>query len=315
MEKNQAEAIVRDVLIQKFLETQDNFYGVIHELLHFSKDWVEQAIGFKLPAEIKRTNIRKWNHRKNHDWDSAISSNWNLDEKTIQCLLEIQPLDFWVLYLKMRSYETSLNNLDTFKSFSPFLNSFSGKPFPLDQWNHLQDYSKEIFALVKEEDVIHQLREKKLQLFLIEKAGDGKIQVNMMNIVLYSMLFNLNHIEITILCIFISHLLIFVEVGLDTDEEASNRSTIDNWNTNGNWGKVVNYYLSLATHKYEPSMRNVDLKKCLDFLIEEDGIRLYPFEFQVEKFDELIPFKNEKMRTMINELRKKENSNELIQQP
>jgi hypothetical protein len=304
--------VISNVLIQKFLETQDNFYRVIHEVLYFSKDWIDQSIEFKLPTEIKRINIKKWNHDRNHDWDTSICCNWELDNRIIQCLLKIQPIDFWVLFLKMRSYENSLDNLNSFKSFATFLNSYSSNRFPVDQWHNFYTYSKEIFDKVRKEDVITILKVQKIQLYFVEKVGVGKMQVNMMNIILYSILFNLNHIEITILCIFISHLLIFIEVGLDTDKESANPSTIANWNENGNWGKVVNYYLFLATSVYEPSMKNFDLKKCLAFIIKEDGFRLYPFEFKLEKLDELINFKNEKMRSIINSIRKKENSNEQI---
>lgn len=312
MENKNEGVIIRNVLIQKFLETQDNFNGLIHELLYYSKSWIEESLLFKLPTEIKRKDIRKWNYDLNHDWDTAINCNWNLDKKTIQNLLEIQPIDFWVFFLNMRSYEFSLNKLDSFKEFEPFLNRYYGKSFPIEEWNNFQTYSNQIFSKVRKEDVITLLKEKKIKLYFVEKVGNGKMQVNMLNIILYSMLFNLNHIEITILCVFISHLLIFVEVGLDTDKESANPLTIGNWNENGNWGKIVNYYLFLVTSKYEPTIKNIDLKKCLDFLIKEDGIRLYPFEFKVEELKALINFKNERMRSIINDIRKKENSNELV---
>lgn len=281
MENKDAGVIIRNVLIQKFLETQDTFNGLIHELLYYTKGWIEESLLFKLPTEIKRRDIRRWNYDQNHDWDTAINCNWHLDKKTIQSLLEIKPIDFWVLFLNMRSYEISLNKLDSFKEFKPFLESYYEKSFPIYEWNDFQAYSNQIFSKVRKEDIITLLKEKKIKLYFVEKVGNGKMQVNMMNILLYSMLFNLNHIEITILCVFISHLLIFVEVGVDTDKESANPLTIANWNENGNWGKIVNYYLFLVSNEYEPTMKNIDLKKCLDFLIKEDDIRLYPFEFKV----------------------------------
>ena len=106
--------------------------------------------------------------------------------------------------------------------------------------------------------------------------------------------------------------MIYIEVGKDTDKESSELSTIANWNDNGNWGKIINYYLFLAIKENSHLNINNNLEECLKFLISEDRIRLYPFEFSVDNLQELKKFKNEKMRQQINQIRKEVNSNDLI---
>lgn len=309
MNENQ---IIRNVLITKFRETEREFNDVIHHLIYDSRKWVEESLLFKLPYEVRRRNINDWNPELNHDWDSLISSNYNLNPDTLKALLEIQPIDFWVFYLRMPIYEKSITDLSSFTDFERFLSKFSNHHFPVSELSILQKYSQEIFSKVKAENVVNQLKEKNIKLLLIEKIGSGRMQVNMMNILLFSMLHNRNHREITILCIFICYLMIYMEVGKDSDKESSEPSTIANWNNNGNWGKIINYYLFLAIKENSNLNINNSLEECLKFLISEDRIRLYPFEFSVDNVQELKRFKNEKMREQINQLRKKENSKELI---
>jgi hypothetical protein len=304
--------IIRDVLITKFRETEREFNDIIHHLLFDSRKWVEESLLFRLPFEVRRKSINDWNPNVNHDWDSLISTNYNLNPDTIKALLEIQPIDFWILYLKMPIYEYSISNLTSFKDFEKFLNQYSTDNFPVTEFSHFQKYAQEIFSKVKAEDVIGQLKEKEIKLLLIEKKGEGRMQVNMLNILLYSMLYNRNHRDITVLCVFISYLMIYIEVGNDSDREISKQSTIANWNHNGNWGKIINYYLLLAIRENEYLNINNRLEDCLKFLISEDKIQLYPFEFAVENLQELKRFKNENMRYQINQLRSKENSHELI---
>lgn len=304
--------IIRAVLIKKFRETQQEFNDIIYRLLFDSRKWVEEALLFKLPSEVRIRNIKDWSPDVNHEWDSVISTNYDINPETLKVLLDIQPIDFWVLYLKMPIYEHSIDNLTTFKDFEGFLNKFSNKHFPIAEFSNFQKYSQEIFSKVKTENVVEKLKEKKIKLLLIEKKDEGKMQVNMLNILLYSMLHNRNHREITVLCIFICYLMVYIEVGKDSDKEISKPTTIANWNQNGNWGKIINYYLLLAISENENLNINNRLEECLKFLISEDRIRLYPFEFSVENLQELKSFKNENMRYQINQLRSKENSQELI---
>ena len=304
--------IIRNVLITKFSETQREFNDTIYHLLFDSRKWVEEALLFKLHSEVRRRNIKDWSPDINQEWDSVISTNYNLNPETLKVLLDIQPIDFWVLYLKMPIYEHSINNLTTFKDFEVFLNKYSNNHFPIAEFSNFQKYSQEIFSKVKAENVVEKLKEKEIKLLLIEKKGDGRMQVNMLNILLYSMLHNRNHREITVLCVFICYLMVYIEVGKDSDKESSKPTTIANWNDNGNWGKIINYYLHLAIKENEYLNINNSLEECLIFLISEDRIRLYPFEFSVENLQKLKSFKNEDMRHQINQLRRKENSKELI---
>ena len=304
--------IIRAVLIKKFKETQQEFNDIIYRLLFDSRKWVEEALLFKLSSEVRRRNVKDWSPDVNHEWDSVISTNYNINPETLKVLLDIQPIDFWVLYLKMPIYEYSINNLTTFKDFEGFLNKYSNNHFPIAEFSNFQKYSQEIFSKVKAENVVEKLKEKEIKLLLIEKKGEGRMQVNMLNILLYSMLHNRNHREITVLCIFICYLMVYIEVGKDSDKEISKPTTIENWNHNGNWGKIINYYLLLAINENENLNINNSLEECLKFLISENRIRLYPFEFSVENLQELKSFKNENMRYQINQLRSKENSLELI---
>jgi hypothetical protein len=105
--------IIRNVLITKFSETQREFNDTIYHLLFDSRKWVEEALLFKLSSEVRRRNIKDWSPDINHEWDSVISTNYNLNPETLKVLLDIQPIDFWVLYLKMPIYEHSINNLTT----------------------------------------------------------------------------------------------------------------------------------------------------------------------------------------------------------
>jgi hypothetical protein len=304
--------IIRNVLLTKFRETELEFNDVVHHLIYESRKWVEESLLFKLPYEVRRRNTNDWNPEKDHEWDSLIRGNYNLCPDTLKALLEIQPIDFWVFYLRMPIYEKSIKDLSSITDFKIFLSGFSDHQFPDIELSRFQTYVQEIFSNVKSENVIDQLKEKKIKLLLIEKVGSGRMQVNMMNILLFSMLHNRNHREITVLCIFMCYLMIYIEIGKDTDKESSEFSTIRHWNDNGNWGKIINYYLFLAI-KENPNLNiNNSLEDCLKFLISEDRIRLYPFEFFVENLQELKKFKNEKMRQQINHIRKEVNSKNLI---
>lgn len=309
MNENQ---IIRNVLITKFRETEREFNNAIHHLIYESRKWVEESLLFKLPYEVRRRNINDWNPELNHDWDSMISSNYNLNPDTLKALLQIQPIDFWVFILRMPTYEKSITDLSSFTDFENFLSKFSDLQFPDIELSKFQKYSQEIFSNVKSENVIDQLKDKRIKLLLIEKLDSGRMQINMMNILLFSMLHNRNHREITVLCIFTCYLMIYIEVGKDTDKESSELLTIANWNDNGNWGKIINYYLFLAIKENSHLNINNNLEECLKFLISEERIRLYPFEFSVDNLQELKKFKNEKMRQQINHIRKEVNSNNLI---
>ena len=128
--------IIRDVLITKFRETEREFNDIIHHLLFDSRKWVEESLLFRLPFEVRRKSINDWNPNVNHDWDSLISTNYNLNPDTIKALLEIQPIDFWILYLKMPIYEYSISNLTSFKDFEKFLNQYSTNNFPVTEFSH-----------------------------------------------------------------------------------------------------------------------------------------------------------------------------------
>ena len=116
-------------------------------------------------------------------------------------------------------------------------------------------------------------------MYLVEKTSNNQIQLNMMNIILYSMIFRLNHQELAILCAIICNIIVFIELGRDSDKESSDFLTMRNWGGNGNWGRVINYYLHKATLDSKQLGVNLDLKKCLETLINTEGFVIFPFQF------------------------------------
>ena len=103
--------------------------------------------------------------------------------------------------------------------------------------------------------------------------------------------------------------MVFIESGLDADRKSSNDETMKNWNANGNWGKIVNYYLVTAE---QDLFNDRNVLECWNSLIQEDEIRIYPFEFRAEKIEELRRVKNESMRASIHHSRVKANASEQI---
>lgn len=304
--------VIREVLIQKFEESRNAFNETIYNLLPDSRKWVEEALLFKLPIEVKRNNIKNWKLEGIYELDSITRCNFNLDEKVVSKLLEIQPIDFWCFFLQMPWYEIYIERVDTIKSFESFLSNFSKTPFPRYEWSAFKGYTDLIFSKVRSEDVISKLKECQFEMYLVEKTSNNEIQLNMMNIILYSMIFRLNHQELAILCAIICNIIVFIESGRDSDKESSDFLTMRNWGGNGNWGRVINYYLHKATLDSKQLGVNLDLKKCLEALINNDGFVIFPFQFRIGSLDKLLNSRNELMREQINNLRKKRDSNDLL---
>jgi hypothetical protein len=304
--------VIREVLIQKFEESRNSFNETIYNFLPDSRKWVEEALLFKLPNEVKRNNIKNWKLEGVYELDSITRCNFNLDEKVVAKLLEIQPLDFWCFFLQMPIYEIYINRLDTIKKFESFLNAFTRPSFPRYEWSEFKGYTDLIFSKVKSEDVISKLKECQFEMYLVEKTSNNQIQLNMMNIILYSMIFQLNHQELAILCAIICNIIVFIETGRDSDKESSDALTMRNWVGNGNWGRVINYYLHKAALDSKQLGVNLDLKKCLETLINNEGFVIFPFQFRIGSLEKLINSRNELMREQINNLRKNHNSNALI---
>lgn len=306
---HEASRIIREVLVNKFEKDREIFNHRIHELLFETKEWCGKTLLFNLPFHVRRNDYKTWSVYHNHDWDTCIHANWDLSPEIVATLLQIQPIDFWTLYLRLPSYKNSIAHLNAFKEFSIFLKAFTNDRFPSDAWSEYHAYAEKVFKLVDEEDVIGKLKKQKLPLLFIQKMDHGKVQINMMHILLYSKLHNLDHTDVTQLCVFIAYMMVFIESGLDADRKSSNDETMKNWNANGNWGKIVNYYLVPAE---QDLFNDRNVLECWNSLIQEDAIRIYPFEFRAEKIEELRSVQNERMRASINHSRVKANASEQI---
>ena len=306
---DEAARFIREVLINKFEKDHENFNHSMHGLLFDTKEWCGKTMLFNLPFHVRRNDYKTWSVHHNHDWDTCIRADWDLNPEIVRTLLEIQPIDFWTLYLRMPTYKSSIEHLNSFKDFSGFLKAFTNDIFPSIAWSEYHAYAEKVFKQVEDEDVIGQLKKLRLPLLFIERIDNGKVQINMMHILLYSMLHNLDHINVTRLCVFIAYMMVFIESGLDADRKSSNYETMKNWNANGNWGKIVNYYLVAAE---QDLFNHQNVLECWNSLVQEDAIRIYPFEFKAEKLEELRNVKNESMRASINNTRVKANSSDQI---
>jgi hypothetical protein len=308
------EQIIREVLILKYKEKQLAYNENIFDFLEVSKKWISKALLFDLTS-YQRKGIKTWTYENNYhyEYDSILACNWRLNEEILKKLLKFQPINFWILYLNSELYKKSINNLESFPSCSDFLQKSEWQiNFPTNEWQFYLKVTQKIFEKVEKEKVVEKLKEEKLSLLLISKKDIySRIEINMLNVLLYSVLFNLDFIELTKICIFMSHLIFIIEEGEDAANKRSDNHIVQMWYENGNWNLIINHYASIFNAEKNKTQLS-KFNEYLNLILKEKDIKLLPFNIIQTHIGNPDKINNERVRTNINSARIGENNDPIF---